>query len=522
MRSKEIVSKLLKEGIVKGFKSLSAVIVMLMLTVMGLAACGDSPTATPVPPTATVAPTATTAAAETLPTATKPAGAVPTATGALSVVATSTTAAGSRNATDDEVQLIKDATTSAQGLQTYHFQIQIKPSTYITQPVQAEGDYQAPNMVHLTGTIGDQNFEEVVIGSTVFKKDATGNYVKQAPVDTSSDPLASFSPESIVSGGNPLGSLGDLTTSIKNFQYAGDVPVQGVTTKHFTFSLAMADLMQGQDTSGLDISDLNLGGGGLYIDPSKKVLYGIEYNLDLGAIFELMARAFSAFGGTPTPGGVAATPIPKLEVDLQALFTRQNDQSITVPATDEMKAEAGAGAATPTDVPLGDTSPTEASTPDVSLTPAADATVGSDSLVPVTGQVGQPADIKWATFTVNSVRREGTGNLDPAAGNEFAIVNVTVENTNGTDANGEAVSSLLMLELTDATGKSLQWAPGAKANPLLDTVFQDTMNGQNLKKGEKITGEVGYEVPQGATGLVLKFKPDPILDDKSVLAVSLD
>ena len=321
-------------------------------------------------------------------------------------MATSTTAAGSRNATDDEVQLIKDATTSAQSLKTYHFQIQIKPSTYITQPVQAEGDYQAPNMVHITGTMGDQNFEEVVIGTTVFKKDVSGNYVKQAPVDTSSDPLASFSPESMVSGGNPLGSLGDLTTSIKKFQYAGDVPVQGVTTKHFTFSLNMVDLMQGQDTSGLDVSDLNLGGGGLYIDPSKKVLYGIEYNLDLGAIFELMARAFSAFGGTPTPGGVSATPIPKLEVDLQALFTRQNDPSITVPATDEMKAEAGAGNATPTEMPLGgDTTPIEQSTPDVSLTPAADATVGSDSVAPVSGQVGQPANIKWATFTVNSVRQ---------------------------------------------------------------------------------------------------------------------
>ena len=506
----------------KGFKSLAAVIVLLMLTVMGLAACGDSPTATPVPPTATVAPPATATSAEALPTATKPA-ALATATSALSVVATSTTAAGSRNATDDEVQLIKDATTSAQDLKTYHFQIQIKPSTYITQPVQAEGDYQAPNMVHITGTMGDQAFEEVVIGSTVFKKDATGNYVKQEPVDTSSDPLSSFSPESIVSGGNPLGSLGDLTTSIKNFKYAGDVPVQGVTTKHFTFSLDMADLMQGQDTGGLDVSDLNLGGGGLYIDPNKKVLYGIEYNLDLGAIFELMARAFSAFGGTPTPGGVSATPIPKLEVDLQALFTRQNDPSITVPATDEMKAQAGAGNATPTEMPFGgDTTPTEQSTPDVSLTPPADATVGSDSPAQVTGQVGQPANIKWATFTVNSVRRESTGNLDPSAGNEFAIVNVTIENTNGTDANGEAVSSLLMLELTDASGKSMEWAPGAKANPLLDTVFQDTMKGQNLKKGEKITGEVGYQVPKGATGLVLKFKPDPLLDENSVLEVNLD
>jgi hypothetical protein len=370
--------------------------------------------------------------------------------------------------------------------------------------------------------MGDQDFEEVVIGTTVFKKGASGNYVKQEPVDTSSDPLSSFSPESIVSGGNPLGSLGELTTSIKNFKYAGDVPVQGVTTKHFTFSLDMADLMEGQDTSGLDVSDLNLGGGGLYIDPDKKMLSGIEYNLDLGAIFELMARAFSAFGGTPTPGGVSATPIPKLEVDLQALFTRQNDPSITVPATDEMKAEAGAGGVTPTEEPLTQATPEDVTTPDTSSTPAANPTAGSETGAPVVGHVGQPNNIKWATFTVNSVRRETSGALNPSSGNEYAIVNVTIENTDGTNDNGEAVSSLLMLELSDANGKSLDWAPGAKADPLLDTAFQDTMKGENLKKGEKITGEVGYEVPQGASGLVLKFKPDPLLDENSVLQVSLD
>ncbi|MEP6774092.1 MAG: DUF4352 domain-containing protein [Chloroflexota bacterium] len=113
------------------------------------------------------------------------------------------------------------------------------------------------------------------------------------------------------------------------------------------------------------------------------------------------------------------------------------------------------------------------------------------------------------------MRREDTGN-------EYVIVNVTIDNTNGTDVNGEAISSRLMLELAHASGKSLQGAPAARANPLLDTVFRDTMKGQNLKQGEKIAGEVGYEVPKGTTGPVLRFKPDPLLDEKSVLEVSLD
>ncbi|HST04871.1 MAG TPA: hypothetical protein VLQ48_09065, partial [Chloroflexia bacterium] len=213
----------------KSLKSLAVTMLMLILTVIGLAACGDSPTPTTTPPTATVAPPATaTTASAAQPTSTTASQAAPTATKALSVAPTATSPSGSRAATADEVQLIRDVTTGAQDYTSYHFQIQIKPSTYITRPVNAEGDYQSPNMVYMKGTMGDQNFEEVVVNDTVFQKDASGNYVKQEPVDTSNDPLSSFSPESIVSGGNPLGSLGDLTTSIKNFQYAGDVTIDGV------------------------------------------------------------------------------------------------------------------------------------------------------------------------------------------------------------------------------------------------------------------------------------------------------
>jgi hypothetical protein len=433
----------------------------------------------------------------------------------VSAAPTATSPSGSRAATADEVQLIRDVTTGAQDYTSYHFQIQIKPSTYITRPVNAEGDYESPNMVYMKGTMGDQNFEEVVVNDTVFQKDASGNYVKQEPVDTSSDPLSSFSPESIVSGGNPLGSLGDLTTSIKNFQYAGDVTIDGVSTKHFIFSLDVADLMEGQDTGGVDMSDLNLGTGGLYIDANKKLLYGIDYDFDLAAIFELMSRAFSAFGGTPTPGGVAATPIPKLELNLEGRFTKHNDPSIKVPATDEMKQEAGVGTSLPpTDVPSGD------STPATDATAMPEATTGTGSTGGVTAQVGEPTTIGWATFTVNSVRRENSGNLDPGAGNEYVIVNVSIKNDGS--AAGESISSLLMMELVDATGKSMDWAFGAKANPLLDTEFQDNFKGQPLAQGDTITGEVGYEVPQGATGLVLHFKPNPLLDEATMVSINID
>ena len=65
-------------------------------------------------------------------------------------------------------------------------------------------------------------------------------------------------------------------------------------------------------------------------------------------------------------------------------------------------------------------------------------------------------------------------------------------------------------------------AIGAKTDPLLDTAFQDTFIGRQLMQGDTVTGDVGYEVPQGATGLVLRFKADPLLDDKSMVEVNLN
>jgi hypothetical protein len=68
----------------------------------------------------------------------------------------------------------------------------------------------------------------------------------------------------------------------------------------------------------------------------------------------------------------------------------------------------------------------------------------------------------------------------------------------------------------------MDWAFGAKANPLLDTEFQDNFKGQPLAQGDTITGEVGYEVPQGATGLVLHFKPNPLLDEATMVSINID
>jgi hypothetical protein len=456
---------------------------ILALALLGLVACGgESPTATPVP-TATPAPPPPTP-----------------------------TAVQAKEATSDEVKLVNDAVAGAKDYKSYHFTMEVKPSTFITQPVKAEGDYQAPNMVYMKGTIGGRPFENIAVGDKVFQKGTDGQYHEVQKSTDTSDIAAQFSPENITSGDNPLGSISGLTEAVKKYQNVGDESINGVNTKHLAFDLDIAEMMKasGGDTSGIDLSGLgSLGNGSFWINPQDKTIHKLEYNLNVGAIFELMSRAFSMLGGTPTPGGEQPTATPPLEVNLVMVISKHNDPSIKVPVTQEMMQ---AAAETPTTEPVMEETPQTEATPEEAATPEAGATPESGGGA-VTGNVGEPTDIGWAKFTLNKVSRASSGNIDPSAGNEYVIVNVTIENVGSED--DKPISSLLMLKMVDTAEKEYQWALGAKVD-LLDS------KQTNLKKGDKVTGEVGYEVPKGKTGLVLKFMPDPFFDEKTVLSVPLD
>src|SRR5205823_5816641 len=139
---------------VKQTKAMVLTLVIMVLALFGLYACGgETPTATPVPPTATaVPPTATTAPAT--PTT---AAAAPTDTAVTAAVATATTSStsgnGGNNASADDIAAIQAALASAKDLTSYHFIAQAPATDVITQPVNLEGDYVAPNTAYFKGTI---------------------------------------------------------------------------------------------------------------------------------------------------------------------------------------------------------------------------------------------------------------------------------------------------------------------------------------------------------------------------------
>ncbi len=497
----------------KRLRVFSVLAAMLLLVSLVLSACGDeAATATPVPPTDTPKPAAT-ATTEALPTATTVTAAA-TATRAAAAPTSTTGASGGTEASGAEADTIKEVLSGAADYSSYHFEIEVKPSVYVTQPVQAEGDYEAPNLVYIKGTIGGQAFENIAIGDTVFEKNASGEWVKKEETTNASDPTAMFDPESIVSSGNPLANLGDLTTAISAYKDAGNVQMGGTTVKHYTFDFDLGAMASSEGMQGMDVSGLDLGDGGFYIDTNNKLLYGIDYNLNLSAIFELMARAFSALGGTPTPGGVAPTPIPRLDVDLEMRVTKQNDPSIKVPVTDEMRQMASEE---PTSEPFVEDTPEAMDTPEEGETPEAVPTF--EGLPHGDGQVhegklGEPVDVGWSRFTLDSVQRGAEGVIAPDAGKEYIIINVTIENVSADDP--QTVSSALMLKLKDSTGQEIDQTFMANYTNQLDS--QDT----ELAKGEKVSGEVAYEVDDGQTGLTLEFYPYPFFDETTLAKVSLD
>jgi hypothetical protein len=477
-----------------------------MLIAIGLSACGDpAPTATPPAPTSTPRPAAT----------------------------STTPPPQTRKATDDEVALIEDALNGVEDLQSYHFDIEIEPSEFITQPVKAEGDFEAPDMTYVKGTMGRENFEYIVVGDVVFEQDSGGDWViREEPAADPTDPTSAFDPNTLVTSGNPLDSIGELTEAVTEYQYEGDVQVDGVTTKHFTFDLDLEKMMAGQDMEGMDLSGLDLGGGGFYIDEDEKKLYGIEYNIDISALLELFVRAFSSFGGTPTPGGVPPTPLPKLEVKLNMKITQHDDPSIKVPVTDEMR-QMIEDRVEPTEEPFEFPTeepfefPTEEveATPEAGETPEAEATEDPDAIPTIPGlpsgdgqthegQVGEPVDVGWARFTVDSVERNHTGMMSPPDGKEFMMVTVTVENTGSEEE--QLVSSLFNVKVFTPEGEEVQQTFLADYTNQLDGL--DT----SMVKGDKITGEIAYEVDEGATGLVLEFYPYPFFDEDTKARIPLD
>jgi hypothetical protein len=115
-----------------------------------------------------------------------------------------------------------------------------------------------------------------------------------------------------------------------------------------------------------------------------------------------------------------------------------------------------------------------------------------------TYKVGDQVQSGDFVFTVNSVRKDpGSLYFKPKDGNVYQVTNVTIENKSKDRTN---ISTLLQMYVKDAD--STKYTP---------TVISTDTTGQvdgELLAGEKVKGDVSFEVPTTATGLKFYFTPE--------------
>jgi len=256
-------------------------------------------------------------------------------------------------ASAEDIALIQQAVTATQELTSYHFTMQVT-GDIITQPVQLEGDFVAPDKLYIKGTAEGKAIEEVVTGGKVYQKDAGGKWAEAQPSPTAT----AGGSDSGLSGGDMGSMMGGLVPGTDPSQLAQDPNIikslapllgtvggfsdtqqnetlDGVSTRHFTFKMDAESMMReqgGTDQLPPNMQNVSFGGGSFWVDPNTKYLHKLDLTLDFAGLMKFMFDAMSAaFGGTATPGGVQETPTPAVNINISVVITKHNDPSITVP-----------------------------------------------------------------------------------------------------------------------------------------------------------------------------------------------
>jgi hypothetical protein len=117
-----------------------------------------------------------------------------------------------------------------------------------------------------------------------------------------------------------------------------------------------------------------------------------------------------------------------------------------------------------------------------------------------TFNVGDIIEIGTLTLTVNDVTYP-TGDQfnQPDSGNKFLVVDLTVENKGDSAA---SISTILQMWLKDSAGQKYDF------DLMASVASGGTTPDGEIAPGEKIRGQVGFQVPENATDLVFVFDAD--------------
>lgn len=130
----------------------------------------------------------------------------------------------------------------------------------------------------------------------------------------------------------------------------------------------------------------------------------------------------------------------------------------------------------------------------------------------VTYSIGDPLEYNGVTYTLFSVDTSKGGDWDePAAGNEFVIVTIKIENNSG-----EKISyNTFDWQMLNADG---QYADGSWVSIDSDT----NLGSGDLADGGSKQGTVVFEEPKDAAGLKLCYYENILFDDEPSFEINLD
>lgn len=142
---------------------------------------------------------------------------------------------------------------------------------------------------------------------------------------------------------------------------------------------------------------------------------------------------------------------------------------------------------------LGEVSVNLGSTP-VSMDPPTDLDLAQQQTI---YQIGDLIDISNLAIQVLQVSYPaGNEIIKPKEDYKFVAVDVTIENRGETP---QEISSIVQMYLKDSTGQKYTFHLGAQS--IIDSGLPD----DELQKGEKVRGQIGYQVPEDIQGLVFVF-----------------
>jgi hypothetical protein len=145
----------------------------------------------------------------------------------------------------------------------------------------------------------------------------------------------------------------------------------------------------------------------------------------------------------------------------------------------------------------GQTAPT--AKPAATLSAATEVSLPTETAAPLP-KVGQRVESGGIAVTVNSLSRvDKLGDLwTPKEGNIYLLLDVTLETT----TRDTAPYNMMYFKVKDADGFEYSTAFGTP---------EPSINSGDLAKGEKVRGNVAFEVKKTSTGLVMTYEPLVIL-----------